>query len=162
MAETDKRLYGGSIHNPKELADLESEAQALARRLPLLEEQVLAAMLRLEEAETRKGVAESALELGLSAVQGKARELDLEASTLGLRSSDLDAEREAATQDVVPEDLALYNSLRASLGGAPLALLEDGSCGSCGMTLTASQVQSVRQGQALTRCPQCGRILYSH
>ncbi len=44
-------LYGGKVRNPKELQDLQNEAEALKRYLSVLEDRQLEAMLQVDEAE---------------------------------------------------------------------------------------------------------------
>jgi len=52
IASVEDRLYSGRIKNPKELANLQGEVQYLKRRKGELEDQVLEAMIEVEESET--------------------------------------------------------------------------------------------------------------
>jgi len=51
IEQTESSLYSGKVHNPKELQDLQSDATSLKRRESELEDQLLEAMVRMEEAE---------------------------------------------------------------------------------------------------------------
>jgi predicted nucleic acid-binding Zn-ribbon protein len=73
----------------------------------------------------------------------------------------LESEREAALGDVPEQDLELYLQLRTSRGGLAVALLEDDSCGACGLIQSHSSRQSIRMANDLHLCKQCGRILYA-
>jgi len=57
IEQTEGSLYGGSVQNPKELQDLQMEAEALKRHLGTLEDRLLEAMLEAEEAELRRASA---------------------------------------------------------------------------------------------------------
>jgi uncharacterized protein len=44
--------------------------------------------------------------------------------------------------------------------GMAVAPLDEGKCGGCHMKLIASTVVAVQTGKEITRCEDCGRILY--
>ena len=49
--QNQKKLYGGSVTNPKDLEDLQLESESLKKYLSVLEERQLVAILEMEEAE---------------------------------------------------------------------------------------------------------------
>ena len=51
IEQAESSLYGGTVHNPKELQDLQNDVAALKRHLATLEERQLEAMLELDDAE---------------------------------------------------------------------------------------------------------------
>lgn len=161
LEEAERALYGGSVRNPKELQDLQAEVDGFRRHLPTLEDHVLDAMVAVEEAELVHQAATDELDrlLGLEASRNQA--LVEEQTGLRKQVERLQAEREAALGDVSPEDLATYSRLRETRGGLAVALLQDDTCGACGLTQSRSLGQTIRMGSELTRCKQCGRILYS-
>ncbi len=58
---TETALYGGKVRNPKELQDLQKESASLKRYLVVLEDNLLEAMMALEEAELEEQSASAAL-----------------------------------------------------------------------------------------------------
>src|SRR5210317_1168749 len=46
---TDNRLYSGNVKNPKELEDLQNKVQELGRRRAALEDEILEAMIMIED-----------------------------------------------------------------------------------------------------------------
>ncbi len=161
LAEAEKRLYGGSVHNPKELQDLQAEVGSLTRFGATLEDRLLEAMVDLETAEGDQKTAEAALAqaAGQTAVRDAA--LTEEQFQLTVELERLAAEREAALANVTQDDLALYTQVRDNRGGLAVALVQDDTCGACGLTVAHSLRQEIRQGGSLVRCIQCGRILYA-
>jgi predicted nucleic acid-binding Zn-ribbon protein len=160
--QTDARLYGGAIHNPKELQELQAEAEALRRHLAQLEDRQLEAMVAGEQAQQAAEAAQARLELVEASHSGRERDLLRERESLAATLAQRTEEREVATVGVAADDMQLYLTLRKSTGGLAVAeLQEDNSCGACGVGLTASARQEVRSGPTLIRCRQCGRILYS-
>jgi hypothetical protein len=161
LNETERSLYGGSVRNPKELQDLQREAESLQRQLAALEDKLLETMVELEDREMDQEVAKDELARVESAAENGRGVLIRERAEVEARCSRLESEREVSVAGVAPKDLALYTELRESMGGRVVALLHDDACGACGLALAASALQSVRNSAELFRCTQCGRILYS-
>src|SRR3972149_1944314 len=53
IQQAESSLYGGSVHNPKELLDLQNDVAALKRHLTVLEERELEAMVQVESVESK-------------------------------------------------------------------------------------------------------------
>lgn len=161
MEKTEQALYGGSVQNPKELQELQMEAASLKRHMANLEDRLLEGMLALEEAEDAYDLAKRDFELVEAQVGAQNKQLADEREALLGKLERLSVEREAALANVSPEDLELYQRLRKSLGPRVVAEVDEGVCAACGMTLPASQRQTIRTGSDLVRCSQCGRVLYA-
>jgi len=157
----DGRLYGGAVNNPKELQELQAEAEALRRRLGSLEDRLLEMMQIAEDAESTAQGARTRLELAEADSSGRESGLRKQHETLKDLLKQHNEEREAAEVGVNPEDLRLYRSLRKRPGSLAVAELQDDTCSACGVSLSASARQEVRNGPGLIRCLQCGRILYA-
>ena len=76
------------------------------------------------------------------------------------RLSQLKVERAGLQGEIEAGDLALYEDLRRRRGGRAVALLEGELCQACRVTLPTTKVQQARQGETLTLCSSCERILY--
>jgi uncharacterized protein len=159
IGQSEAALYGGRIHNPKELQDLQKEIASLKKHLATLEDQQLEAMLAVEEAETREQAAQEALS------QAKASFAEKSAGWLGqkdffLRNLDrLQAERSAALSLITNESLQTYENMRKRKNGVAVTSVKDGSCSVCGATIRPSELQAARAAQNLVYCSTCGRIL---
>jgi predicted nucleic acid-binding Zn-ribbon protein len=161
IEQTEKTLYSGTVRNPKELQDRQQEAESLKRYLLVLEDRLLDEMIALEEADQR--VRSASADLAEAEELFNSTHADLTAELEGLQSdiTRLETEHEAALADVEARDLELYNELRERIGGHVVALAQDGSCSICGVDLSSSEFQTIRAGDEVTRCRQCGRILYA-
>jgi hypothetical protein len=158
---TDKKLYSGSIQNPKELQDLQNESESLKRYLATLEDRLLDSMVALEEAEnlhTSASQAFSNAEADRAALEDELSEQ----RTMHLAEIErLQTEREGAVASVSEEDLTLYEKLRQTKGGVVVSRLEDDCCSACGMNIPPAKRQAVSSMNDLVLCIQCGRILYA-
>lgn len=160
IQNTDEALYGGAVTNPKELEDLQMESQALKRYLETLEDRYLESMLEQDEADEAVNEASNSLETAEKQRADLNKDLIAERDGIDSKLENLSAEREVAIASISEEDLATYDELRGRLSGVAVVTLDGDSCGACGLTLSASSRQAVGTGDELTRCTQCGRILY--
>jgi predicted nucleic acid-binding Zn-ribbon protein len=161
IKDTEGKLYGGSVSNPKELQDLQLESEALKRYLETLEERLLEAMLAMDEAQTAVDQAAQNLNKIEARQIEETAQLRGELSALKESVERLTIERDAALGDVDQEDLAHYENLRQHVGDHAVVLMRSGSCSACGVDLAHSQQQEVRNNEIPFSCPQCGRILYA-
>jgi predicted nucleic acid-binding Zn-ribbon protein len=161
IAELDAKLYSGAVKVPRELQAMQGEGEALRARRSSLEDQVLEAMgdrdpLDAEVAGLEKRRAE------LDALGARLRAAVAEAGAVIDRelAAELEARESAAAG--IPADLAaLYEELRAHLGGVAAAPLVNGRCGGCHLALPATEIARLRKEppDTLVRCEQCNRIL---
>ncbi len=161
IQQAESSLYGGKVHNPKELQDLEADVASLKKHLASLEEQELEAMVYLESAQAGALAARSDLETVRSRLGAENQHLLDEQASLSRQLEDLQSERQAAVSAVDPRLLRTYDSLRDQHRGVAVVEVGDNSCGACGTTLTAALQQSARHAAELVYCPSCGRILFA-
>ena len=154
------QLFGGKIRNPKDLQDLQAEAEALKRVLKKLEDAQFEALMAQEAAQKALLDAETAYQ---AAVNQKASENSLlagERTTLLAEAGKLNSQREALTQTLPEEIVQQYESLLKTKAGKAVATVVDDGCEACGVELSPRDIQSARSSTTLLRCKTCGRILY--
>ncbi|MCJ7435344.1 MAG: hypothetical protein MUO77_17835 [Anaerolineales bacterium] len=161
IQQTDASLYSGSVHNPKELQDLQNDITSLKRYLSTLEERELEAMQRAETTEAALKQATPDLELIQAKRGNEHRKLFDEQAALSKDLERLSSERQATISAVESQILEMYDNLRQQKRGIAVAEVSDNSCMACGTTLTASLQQNARSVSKLEYCPSCGRILYA-
>jgi uncharacterized protein len=158
----ESSLYGGQVHNPKELQDLQLDVASLKRHLETLEERQLDAMEAAEQAEKALEQARAALDKVTASRGDQFRNLTEESSVLNRDLERYSSERQAVMQNLAVQTLSVYDQLRKQRRGLAVTTINDNSCSACGTTLTASQQQSARSTSQLYFCPTCGRILYAN
>lgn len=162
IEQTEASLYGGLVHNPKELQDLQKDVASLRRYLETLEERELEAMLVMEAAESEMQSARSELERVRASRGDQSRDLARESESLHKERERLDAERKAVMSNLAAQMVGIYDQLRQQRRGIAVTTISDNSCAACGTTLTSSQQQNARSTSQLFHCPTCGRILYAN
>lgn len=158
ISGSEKRLYSGEVKNPKALADLQAEIASLRRRRQKLEDDLLGAMIELEE--TRAAHTGAHERLDEMQAHWSAQQADLLAEREALRGRL--AEVEQARAELVPHvaagDLATYQALRRRKGGLAVVEVRDGACGGCGIAISPSLNWQLRQ-DGIGHCANCERIL---
>lgn len=157
----ERRLYGGSIRNPRELADLQKEVEALKQRLRQYEDKLLTVLTELEEIDISLAAARQALAEAEAAWREEQAELHQQKDRLGAELAQLEERRSQQARRIASEVLRLYEQLRQSRGGRAVARVERGSCQGCRITLPVTLLQRARSGLTIVQCSSCGRILYA-
>jgi len=154
-----KRLYDGSVANPKELSSIQAEIESLGRRKSRLEDEELGQMEHREELESRLPPLEKELATLRQRVEeveaSAASELGEIAGTLGDRRT----ARESLVSAIDEELLELYEDLRAQKKGVGAAALIDGVCQGCHEKLSAMALDKLKRTDGVRRCEYCRRIL---
>ncbi|HSB02971.1 MAG TPA: C4-type zinc ribbon domain-containing protein [Anaerolineales bacterium] len=161
IEQTEASLYGGQVHNPKELQDLQKDIVSLKRHLETLEERELEAMLSVENIEKELQAAKTELERVRANLKEQNQDLARESETLRKDLERFNSEHQAVVTDIATQALSTYEQLRKQKRGIAVTTVTDNSCEACGTTITPSQQQSAHSSSQLFHCPTCGRILYA-
>jgi len=154
-----KKLYAGSVKNPKELRGLQQQVEQLKSQIREEEDKTLEIMRQVEA--LQKEVASRAAEAKKLEEEWQKRREQLLVEQAEL-SSTIDIAREKRSElaaTIEPAHLELYEALRARKQGQAVAKIEQGRCQGCRITLPVSELMQARMGE-LVQCDSCGRILY--
>ena len=159
-AAEEKKLYSGTVRNPKELTAMQEEVEMLARQRGRLDEKIILLMDEVEMAKQHQLAAKKTLSAARAALKAKlaiAQSAYDEMSAMGQR---LMAHRKEAEKKIPAPLLQRYNSLRAANQGVGIAAVVDGNtCDGCRMGLPSQIVTRVRLGKDIETCLNCGRML---
>jgi len=162
IEQTEASLYGGSVHIPKELQDMQNDVAALKRHLATLEDRQLEAMLAFDEAEAGEYAARASLQTIQTKLNEQHQLLHQEQANLQREGAKLEAERQVIANAIPTQLILEYNQLRQAHGGVAVATISDNACTACGSGLTPAEQQAARSATQMANCPSCGRILYGN
>jgi len=156
-----QRIDAGQVSDPKQLQAMEHETQSLDKRIADLEDAELEVMERLEQAQS------DLARLGAELEQLEAREVeqtearDRAAGEVGRQLEESGAEREILAEQLPADLRALYERLRAHLGGVGAGALRHGRCGGCQLDVGAAELARMANAPSdeVLRCEECSRIL---
>jgi predicted nucleic acid-binding Zn-ribbon protein len=155
---SENRLYSGQVTNPKELEDLQLKVESLGRRRGVLEDQILEAMIMLEDAQEELSSAEKSLKQILSEWEVSQESLKAEQNELALALHKLIGERQKQADRIDAKAYADYESIRARKNGLAVVPFVNNTCMGCHVTVSANMALRVERGELVT-CNGCGRIL---
>jgi uncharacterized protein len=155
----EKRLYGGSVKNPKELQGIQHEVELLKEQRARVEDRLLEVLAEVEGAEAERSRA-------LGEVEGREMRRSTEVEALRQEASRLtdgitraEARRMGQQAKVDPRTLALYEDLRRRKGGHAVARVQGNACSGCRVQLPDAVRRRAMSPAQLAQCPNCERIL---
>lgn len=160
IEQNQKKLYGGAVTNPKELEDLQLEANSLHNYLQVLEDRQLEAMIASDQARSEQDLAQNSLDEIRNRLEAEHTDLLAEKKQLEAKMSAVSQKKEIYLGSSDLPDLPLYSSLRESSGGIAVTLMISSSCASCGSSIPSAIAQEAHFPAKLAQCPTCKRILH--
>lgn len=153
------KLYSGK-GTPRELLNLQAEVNMLQRQRGTLETSELELMEELDQAEAAARQARDSLTALEARRRDEHQRLRAQGRELQAEVAALEQKRPRLVEAVQPADLQLYDRLRASKGGTPVARVERGLCLGCRLNLPTLDIARARSDERLVFCPSCGRIVF--
>tara|TARA_A100001037_G_scaffold179101_1_gene160660 strand:- start:6795 stop:7487 length:693 start_codon:yes stop_codon:yes gene_type:complete len=162
ILEAEKKLYGGTIVNSRELQDLQSDVAMLKGHQNEAEDTLLLILDEIEQLEKSKDSFDEKL-ISLKSKWGETQEALLgEKSHLEDEVSKFIASRDSTASSISNIEISIYEQVRKMHRGSPVARMEHNLCNLCKIGLPMKLQQEIRDSNSLHRCPNCGRILVNN
>jgi predicted nucleic acid-binding Zn-ribbon protein len=160
-ATKDRDLLEGGTASAQVLESLQHELETLARRQGELEEAELEVLEQAETLNDQRKVAQ-AVEGELLAARAEVQAaLDAGVAYITAEKGRVIEERAAIATALPVELIALYDKVRADVGGTGAAMLQHKRCLGCQMEQTPTEINRLRDAadDEVLRCEECRRIL---
>ncbi len=154
----EQRLYSGNVKNPKELTDLQSAIEAMGRQRAALEDEILEAMIMIEDTEVEKAAADKSLQTIQAKWEQSQASLKQEQSDLALRLHELTGKRKERLGTISAASLTEYDAISRKGGGVAVVKIKNNICTGCRLNVSALKEKKAREGE-MVYCASCGRIL---
>jgi predicted nucleic acid-binding Zn-ribbon protein len=158
IADIEKKLYSGTVTNPKELSSLQHEVTTMKARNDELENKALEIIDQAEEAERVVAAERNEYQKLENDWHHQQQQLTDEISQLKNSLSKLKDDRQQLAGQIDNQSLNLYEKIRQQKKQA-VAKVEQGICHACRISQSASVIQRARSGHPV-QCGTCGRILF--
>ncbi|MGQ9780586.1 MAG: CT398-like coiled coil hairpin domain-containing protein, partial [Bacillota bacterium] len=159
LAAEEKKLYGGEVTNPKELAQLEHRVAEERRRREELENRYLSLLEALEKTERALAAAREELRRNEEALTIFEKEQERLAAEEELHTREYEAAREALLARLPALLREKYERLQARYPGSAVARIEAASCSGCHTALSQAEMERAARSPGQTTCENCGRLL---
>lgn len=153
------RLYGGGVISPKELRDMETELEQTKQRADDLSELILVNMDRLEELRRQSQELSRKLEVSERNARQEDARLQRAVKHGQEEAAKLLKERVQLTADLDKQTLYDYTNLFKSKKGLAAVETSGSTCGGCKAQISAYKLIELRNGDKISFCETCGRIL---
>jgi predicted nucleic acid-binding Zn-ribbon protein len=160
IAVVEKKLFGGSLKNPKELMAFQHDLDILKTQRGEREDKLLVLMMDVESSQQDVSLKKSDFEKIEREWQENQQKLSQEKAKLETELTDLEQKRNLLAGQIDSDSLSLYEEVRRVKQGQAVAKVMQGRCQGCRISLPVSDQQRARMGQELVQCSNCGRILY--
>ncbi len=162
ISEVNSSLYGGEMSSTRELLQMEKKLKALTEKKENAEELILNHMEKIEEHEKeveeeklKEKEQESQLETILTRIKKESKKLKSEYDALK-------TEAEQLKSQIPSEKLERYERLKKSLGFKVVAVVNNGICLGCQVSLSSSLIGKLYTPDIELNCENCGRLLLSN
>lgn len=160
IEQNQKKLYSGTVTNPKELEDLQLESNSLNKYRQVLEERQLEAMLAADQSQSERDQALEKLSEVTNRTEEEHKSLMDEKNRLEDKITLLTEKKTHYLHSEDLPDIKIYQTLREKSGGIAVTLMVDSSCSSCGANIPSAIEQAAKSPSKLAYCPTCKRILH--
>ena len=161
IGPVEQKLYGGSVRNPKELQDLQADVDQLKRHLSSIEDQDIAALAAVEEAERVAVTQQSVVATLESEWRAEQAELKESVQQLDVEIAELEGRRAEQSGAIDPEMVKTYDHVRFRHQGRGVAKVDRNVCLGCRIALPPLILNKARTANGFAQCPNCERILFT-
>ena len=153
-----KKLFSGTITDPKELSNYQGEIDSLKKSNSKMEDDILELMEEQEKFETSMDVLKKELD-GLDILIKRINsEIGEKQEGLKHNIEGLKKRKEDVLVRIPEEYLKKYNDMKTKKGGIAVSVIKDHFCGVCNMEIPAIDTENFVDSEVLYKCPVCGRL----
>lgn len=161
LKQSEKKLYGGSISQAKELTQLQQRIDADREAINKTDEKIIELMEGIEEKEAelqRMQQEEGELVQALNRLEESNR---LKNAHYEKAIAEAEMEAQRIRQSLSPDILAVFDRLARIHHGIAVATLQGDICSACHISISTAGVQKVKKyPDTLHYCENCGRLIF--
>ena len=160
ISVVEKKLYGGSVKNPRELTPFQQDMEILKAQRAEREDKLLALMMDVDSLQQDVGLKKGDFEKIEREWRENQQKLSNQQAELETELAQLKQKKDMLASQIDSASLDLYEEMRRAKQGQAVAKVVQGRCQGCRISLSVSDQQKARMAQELAQCSNCGRILY--
>lgn len=157
---TEKKLYGGTVSNPKELSSLEKEIDHLKNQQSQLDGRVLELYEQVESVREKAKLLKAKLEDSEKQARAALAKEAADKKKYDAEIAELEPERAELAEKVTDKHmLSRYDAIRGKTGSTGVAKIVDHQCEGCHVHVTNFTIRNIFVDKGIEYCENCGRIL---
>lgn len=158
IEKEQKRLYSGTITNPKELSSIQQEIKHLQELTDEKETELLEQIDVVDKLRANDKTIEDRLRTRTDEMNEEKTDMERVLADINSEREKMRAKREPVYASLSEDTRHVYDRVRVK---NPLAVtvLEEGICLGCRVELPSTEYERIIESAKLERCPNCSRIL---
>jgi predicted nucleic acid-binding Zn-ribbon protein len=156
--KTEGNLYGGTINNPKELKNLQTQVENTDQELSRQEERLVELTLKIEQLEEWMALNNNRLHNDKVVYRSKLAHYRTWRENIKQEIDVLAVTVNQLTEEIEPELFRFFSDLQRRLGIKALARTVKGSCSGCNLIIPPMLLVEIRAGKRIY-CENCGRLI---
>jgi len=158
IKSNEKKLFSGTINDPKELSNYQEEIQMLKNSNSKLEDEILEIMEEQDMANPGiEALKEEMVELDSIVLRIKS-EMAEKLEVLKHNIEGLKKRKEDVSARIPGDYLKKYNDLKTKKGGIAVSVIKNNFCNVCNMEIPAIDTERFIDSDQVYKCPICGRM----
>jgi predicted nucleic acid-binding Zn-ribbon protein len=161
LEKDSQLLISGSISDSKQLTELQHEVDSLKRRQNLLEDEEIAVLQQLEDAQKNLDSIRGELARVTQELQKADEIATVRVANIEVEREQISNERSTEAKSVPEELLKLYEKVRADNRGIGASRFATGQCEGCQIQFSNAELNKFKNAAdgELIRCEECRAIL---
>jgi len=148
------------VKTNKEYTVLLKEIEESQKKIDLLEEEIIAEMLRADEIEKEIKEANQRFAEAREKFSREKEAIFQKKNEMEEKARQLDQAKQGLLPGIPVEQVSLYVRIQAKKGGIALSPVRGDFCAMCHMRIRPQVLNELRDTRKLILCENCGRILY--
>ena len=165
LAEEEEMLKNsrskmGHVKNPRELSAIQREIDSTRRMATARNDEIAKIKAALEETESKLGAMRASFDSVKTQADAESARLTKAQTKLEAKLAKLETGRTSLKAEIEVATLRTYERIRKRINGAAFVATSEGRCTACKMHVPHQTGVSLRKGDEIHNCENCGRLLY--
>ncbi len=157
---SNSRSKMGHVKNPRELSAIQREIDSTRRMASARNEEIAKIKAALEETLGKLAAMQESFESVRLQANAESERLKKTQTKLEAKLSKLESGRASLKGVLDIATIRSYERIRKRIGGAAFVATSEGRCTACKMQVPHQTFVSLRKGDEIHNCENCGRLLY--
>jgi uncharacterized protein len=158
IKKEEKKLYAGTVNNPKELMSLQQEIKVLTDEKETVDTEYLIGLDELEAAQKTLAEISRDIDEGEKTAKNLKSAIDKKTNEIEKAITSEEEKRMAPLKDIDEMAMKTYEQMRIKGRGVAVAVATEGVCGGCHLENSEDSGHGATDGP-IRRCEYCHRIL---
>jgi len=156
----NSRAKMGHVKNPRELSAIQREIDSTRRMASARNDEIAKIKAALEETESKLAAMQASFDSVRTQADAESARLTKAQTKLQAKLTKLESGRTSLKGEIEIATVRTYERIRKRVAGSAFVATSEGRCTACKMHVPHQTGVSLRKGEEIHSCENCGRLLY--